>query len=440
MESVVWSEGLLLTPQHFQMQDRFHRQELHARAGLIQPDAWGVVSLDVSHPQLEAGLIELTRLQALMPDGTRIDVAGQEARQLAIEVTEAPQTIWLVLPAGGRFSLHESNENAPRKVIWREVQSEVEDGGAIEEVAVSVPQSRLSATPPDTAQVAMPLLRVESVDSQGRLVLDTAFLPPVLNANTFEATRAALNELLTLLEKRSRQLATLIQRSRVSVASRVNETLALTLINQACCMGRHALTRPTQHLHGHFQWLLPLYAGLASLSGKSVCDQALPEYVHEAPAEHFHSLLRDIRAMLASVYQPSATAVELKASKPGWHLATFRDAGQLQGVDLVLAIRADAGAAQVARIARQQLKVAAPGALRDLVSLQLPGMSLNPLQVIPADLPTLSGYQYFEVVQEGRLWKDVREESALGVHVSGEVQGLEMALWTIRRANVSREG
>jgi type VI secretion system protein ImpJ len=38
---VIWSEGLLMTPQHMQQLDRFHEERLNARLDAIDHESWG---------------------------------------------------------------------------------------------------------------------------------------------------------------------------------------------------------------------------------------------------------------------------------------------------------------------------------------------------------------------------------------------------------------
>ena len=74
IKRVQWHEGMLLEPQHFQQQD------LHARTLSLQylttacPFFWGVRDLIIDETALIGGLVRLTKLSAVMPDGTYIAV------------------------------------------------------------------------------------------------------------------------------------------------------------------------------------------------------------------------------------------------------------------------------------------------------------------------------------------------------------------------------
>lgn len=87
IEKPLWHEGLILTPQHFQQQDRWTEFALrqHAAAALAEP--WGTLSVDVDEEALTTGRLKLTRLKLCFPDGTPIDTGVTDALP-ALEITE----------------------------------------------------------------------------------------------------------------------------------------------------------------------------------------------------------------------------------------------------------------------------------------------------------------------------------------------------------------
>src|SRR5678815_609690 len=83
---VVWAEGMLLTPQHFQQWDQYYDQLLIERLRFLSPFGWGVTQLDIDHDGLANGRLTLLRLTGIMPDGLVIRIPEGDA---------APQTrLW----------------------------------------------------------------------------------------------------------------------------------------------------------------------------------------------------------------------------------------------------------------------------------------------------------------------------------------------------------
>ena len=46
---IVWNEGMLLTPHHFQQWDNYHEQLLQSRIRSVAPFAYGVLDLQITH-------------------------------------------------------------------------------------------------------------------------------------------------------------------------------------------------------------------------------------------------------------------------------------------------------------------------------------------------------------------------------------------------------
>ncbi|HEX8963537.1 MAG TPA: type VI secretion system baseplate subunit TssK [Rhodocyclaceae bacterium] len=64
-----WSEGMLLSPQHFQQNDIRWHQQLLRRTACLRPDYWGLLDLAFDQTALQNGLLKVDRLQGLFPDG-----------------------------------------------------------------------------------------------------------------------------------------------------------------------------------------------------------------------------------------------------------------------------------------------------------------------------------------------------------------------------------
>mgnify|MGYP000231633447 CR=1 FL=1 len=46
---IVWNEGMLLTPHHFQQWDNYHEDLLHSRIGSVAPFCYGILDLKVNN-------------------------------------------------------------------------------------------------------------------------------------------------------------------------------------------------------------------------------------------------------------------------------------------------------------------------------------------------------------------------------------------------------
>jgi type VI secretion system protein ImpJ len=101
-DAVLWSEGMLLLPQHFQQADQ-RAQALSAYLTLsAAPYAWGVRRLNFDRVALTTGRFVVTELEAIMPDGLLVLYPGDgEAPPLELDLTTVPPP-----SANGRVAVH----------------------------------------------------------------------------------------------------------------------------------------------------------------------------------------------------------------------------------------------------------------------------------------------------------------------------------------------
>ena len=110
---VIWSEGMLLQPQHLQQHDRYLHTQLEARNSPLRPYAWGVTKLDIDQQQLALGKLAIQSFSAIMPDGTAVGlpVEDQPPPPLDIPADARDVTVVLALPVR-RHGLPEVDDRA----------------------------------------------------------------------------------------------------------------------------------------------------------------------------------------------------------------------------------------------------------------------------------------------------------------------------------------
>lgn len=104
----------------------------------------------------------------------------------------------------------------------------------------------------------------------------------------------------------------------------------------------------------------------------------------------------------------------------------------LTQVALVLAVKAQLPQEQLHRQFPQQSKVATPERIHELIALQLPGIPLQALPVVPRHLPYHAGFSYFLLDLQSPEWLGLSQSTQLALHVAGEFPALELQLWAIR--------
>src|SRR5688572_27152383 len=71
-QRVVWSEGLLMSPQHMQQLDLYHEGLIGARVEALEPLNWGVLTCKIDRRALSTGNFQLLELTGVLPYGTAL--------------------------------------------------------------------------------------------------------------------------------------------------------------------------------------------------------------------------------------------------------------------------------------------------------------------------------------------------------------------------------
>lgn len=438
---VIWTEGMFLQPQHFQQHDRYLGQQNQARLAATQGYGWGCLSLALDSAALNLGKIALNGASGVMPDGIAFDIPGQDAAPAAFDVpADARDELVVLALALQRPGVAESDAEGdagsmPPRYLAAEV--DVGDTNVTGQRMAPLQIGRVNlrimlARDATEGYATLGLCKVVERRADNKLVLDTTFIPPTLNCAGNEILASHMRELHGLLHQRGEALAArLAQPGRAGVGE-IADFLLLEAIN------RHeplfAQLRQTSLLHPKDLYFIgvSLAGDLATFRDRRR-PANLPAYVHDDPARCFKPLMDELRQSLSMVMEQTAIAIELQDRKYGVRVALIPDVELQRTAQFVLAVSAQLpGDALRARFPTQ-VKIGTVERIRDLVNLQLPGVTLRPLPVAPRQIPFNAGYTYFELETRGNdMWKQLESSGGMAMHIAGDFPGLELEFWAVR--------
>ncbi|WP_058912970.1 type VI secretion system baseplate subunit TssK [Entomohabitans teleogrylli] len=437
---VVWTEGMFLRPHHFQQSEQYLEGYTRRWGQALCGYHWGFLDLDIDSALLQQGKFALTAARGIMPDGTpfSFDSAREAPQPLAIADNTSGENIVLVLPvrrAGSEDVLFDERPEALARYQARE--QEVDDLNAVA-VGSAVIQFghlrlRLMAESDLTAQwCALPVARVMEKRSDSALRLDPARIPPMLNCYGSPQLKACIEDLAGLLQQRSQQMSQRLLQPERGSGSDMADFMLLQLVNRY--LGHASHLRQLNQLHPErlFADWLQFAAELATFSSARTPDLPLPVYQHDNPALCFDKLTRLIHQGLAVVFEENAIHLPLVERAHGLNVATIADGRMMHDFGFVLAVRADVSAESLLSHFPARMKIGPVTRIRDLVQLQLPGISLRAMTSAPRHIPWHAGHSYFELEKNGELWREMETSGAFALHLAGDFPGLEMTLWAIR--------
>ncbi|KPF49554.1 type VI secretion protein [beta proteobacterium AAP121] len=438
---VMWTEGMFLQPQHFQQQDRFVARQLDGRITAGLPWAWGFLSLQVDDAALLQGRIQITGARGVLPDGLAFSIPNDEPAPPALEVPgDARDEIVVLAVPMSRPGVTESDVESGESSMpprWRAADLGVADihAASLREAPLQVGRLNLRLMLQrdlNDGYVAVGAVRVIERRADARVVLDTQYIPPMLHAPAQLILDGYLREVHGMLQQRGEALGARLAQPGRSGTGEIVDFLLLQAINRFQPMFAHLQRLPVLHPERLYHLCLGL-AGELSTFREQRRPPAYPEYRHDDLASCFRAVMADLRQSLSQVLEQTALPIDLQERKHGIRVAVIGDAELLRTAMFVLAVNAQMPGEALRMRFPTQVKIGPAERIRDLVNLQLPGVTLRALPVAPRQIPYHAGFTYFELETRGNeLWKQLESSGGLAMHIAGEFPGLALEFWAIR--------
>lgn len=439
MERILWKEGLFLRPQHFQQQDQMWLQMFQHHFQLRGGHAWGLSDFAFQRNLLSKGEVSISRLEGVMVDGVAFMLNGQEQDlTLRLDKNIAAGFVCLVLAKINTEGLNVSLTRDIRRrffVDTREVSDELQEMDARMELQVVRPYFHLCMVQDLnelSAYVALPLLQVLEVRDSGEVVINDDFIPPLLYLNVSEHVQGFVKEIAGLLSLRRMKLLDRIGGVDQYGVAGISELLLLQLINRYEPLLEHY--RCQSHLHPEiiYQLFLQLAGELRTFTSEDRSYAKPPIYDHLNLRVCFFEVMKDLRVAFNYVFDEPAVFIPFANYKHNLYLASFHERVNFDYQRLVLAVRADMPLAQLRNLFPTHAKLGPLAQIKDLVTLQIPGMPLHLLPVAPRQIPYHSDFVYFELDNQSEMWLKLKESSALALHLSGGFANVEISLWAVK--------
>jgi type VI secretion system protein ImpJ len=437
---VVWSEGMLLQPQHLQQNDRFVQNQLEARVRGIRPYAWGFSELKIDEQQLALGKLALLSCSAVLPDGTPLELPLDDDLPLPLNIPEELRNALVVLALPVRRPGIAEIDNAPTQDNFarhRTAEYTSRDSNGLDSSALmQIGKLRLRlALESDVAHAytGLGVARILERRADNSLLLDPEYCPPCLDFRAAPRIAAFADELLGLLHQRGEALAKRLSQPGAAGAAEIADFLWLQLINRAEPLFAHLTTMSGLHPEELYRSMVQLAGEMATFSQAGRRAMQYPVYRHDRLGASFMPVINDLRQSLSLVMDAHAIPIVLEKRQFGIHVAVMSDPELLKSATFVLVVNAQMPADAVRTGFPRQVKIGVVEKIRDLVNLQLPGIGMRPLSVAPRQLPFHAGCTYFELDRASEHWKHLAGSAGFAMHVAGDFPGLQMEFWAIRR-------
>lgn len=444
---VIWKEGMFLQPQHFQQQERFLLGLMQERFRSCFPFSFGLSEIVVERDALANGLFAVTKFRGILPDGIALDMPKENPlpppRSFADYFTHDMQSLdvhlGVPLAVDGRTNAVSGGNADITGVRYTSRPVEVADevlGSQRKEIDIGTFNAGFVFGGESLDSFAsIPVARLVRKPS-GEIALDETFIPPV---TTVGASSHLLNLIRGLLELLLAKVSSLSQARRQIAGGSAQFTSAeetafrlLQTLNTYTPLLNHYHVSPMVHPFDLFSLLTQFTGSLCSFSS-AVSIRELPRYDHYHLNQVFSQFEKVVREILQADISAGSVSLPLSQINPSTYAAQASDGQLFSTAKLYLGVKANAPEKELIVGVVQRMKICAKHRLDVLISSAMPGVQLIHTARPPENLSTKPGYQYFLLNQQGDLWKEIAETSAIGMYFPNNYQNLDLELIALRQ-------
>ncbi len=437
---VVWSEGMFLSPQHFQQQERYLERFINGKCDAYGAYGWGVSEFEIDQQLLKLGKLSVLSARGVFPDGTPFSIPDLHEPPPVIELGENLHevVVSLAIPVrrpGAVDVLSEENDQGLARYYLSEMQVRDATIEGSENLNVDVARLRtklLLDTDDKSGYTCVGVLKISETREDKDIVLDDQYIPTCVDINVSNRLSGFLTELVGLLRHRGESIAGRLADARRGGTAEVADYMMLQFINRVEPFIDHLSTTQGLHPLQMYGEIVKVLGEMSTFVSKEKRPPQFNRYLHDDLTTTFTTVMSGLRKCLSMVYEQTAVSLPLAEKAYGIRVSEITDRSMLANGTYVLAVTADVAEEVIRTRFPAQIKIGPVERIRQLVNAAMPGIQLKPLPVAPRQIPFRSGYSYFELERNSSFWKELQTSGGFALHIGGDFPGLQLEFWAIR--------
>ena len=433
LSRVVWSEGMYLSPLHFQTQSRYFEDSMAFLAASLWREPWGLLHAELDPKAMRNGTAVLLHASGIFPDGLPFEVPNSdpptEVRNLldVFPSTDAVLPLYLAVPgrrdSGFDCDLGSSSNGSRFSRMQRTLRDET---NGIDEREVDLGQKNirlLTEAELTPEMLSLPIARVLR-DGRGHLVCDEDFIPPCLRISASETLMLVVRRLVDAMGEKSATVSRGARRQgRFEAGTGALDVANYWFLHSLCSTLpalRHHLQDRRSHPEEVYRDLARLAGSLSTFALESAQDQ-IPPYRHLDLTTTFRDLDILIRRYLEVVAPSNTITLQFRKADNYVYAADVKDERCLRRARWIFGIRSSVTESVLLRQTPRLVKVCSAEGVGKLVQRALPGLELMHVPVPPAALHSQADMHYFSVSLSGACWQHILQTKQVGVYLPGDL-------------------
>ncbi len=433
---VVWSEGMFLSPQHFQQQERYIENYTHQYIDKIVTGFYGFTLLHIDRSMLNIGKIVVSRAEGIFPDGTPFEL--HQSLVLDVPQNTHSKTVFLALPLkrAGVVDVGEGHRFRHSSYEYDLFDTSRDQSDAL---LVELAQFNLSLKLEGDDLQDHALLSVSEIlehKPDGSLVLNQAFIPHCLHVGVSHYLMDTLSDLYTKIQYRARAISIRLESDSKtkSYQASMRDLLWLQLLGYWMPLFEQWYQTPTLLTKDLYSACISMVGQMQGLEGNMPSSFALwnPNALYGIFSDVFSELQMNLRESQVDNVVTLQWDMQLFLTRRLLR-TLIKDRALFNQGRFILVVTSSIGISRLSEEFPKSVKLSGNSDIVGLVRNALSGVPLRHLPYAPTELKSRNDAAYFEVDTESKLWMSlVKKEEAIALHVDEKIEDIHIEFHVIR--------
>jgi type VI secretion system protein ImpJ len=443
---IVWNEGMLLTPHHFQQWDNYNEDLLNSRFDSAVPYDYGVLDLQVNNEAIANGNFQIINCRAVLPDGLMVNVPDAEAvpdlRPVGDHFSAEAERlgVHLAIPAKkvgeANFQANGAKANINLRFLQEGVMVKDETSGTNEQ-PLAYAKSNLRIIFDDELRDGFTSMKIAELGRTptGQFKISEEYIPPILKVSASVWLTNLLRQLVEILITKSGSLGEQRRQRNASLADFTTAEIAifwlLHTINSSIPTMAHYFRSPLVHPER-------LYLEMATLVGKLMTfsieyhPKDIVKYDHDDLQFTFANLSGVLKELLETVIPSRCVPIPLEKTRDTLYVGRIEDERLLKEAGFYLAVRSQMPESKLIEGVPRVVKIASRDVIDSVIGSALPGVVLTHSNPPPAPIPARVGFNYFMLDTIGPYWNGVAGSKVIAVYVPDEIPDETLEMYAVK--------
>ncbi len=443
---IVWNEGMLMTPHHFQQWDNYHEELLNSRVRSMMPYEYGILDLQINREAIANGNFQIINCHAVLPDGLMVNVPDAEAVPDLRPVgnhfhPEAEKLgVHIAIPARktgeANFQANGAKPTSNVRFLQEGLAVKDETTGTNEQT-LAYARSNLRIIFDDEVRDGFTSMKIAELKRTptGQLQINEDYIPATLKTSSSAWLVSMLRQLVEILNTKSGSLGEQRRQRNASLADFTTSEVAvfwlLHTINSAIPTMAHFFRSPMLHPE-------PLYLEMAELVGKlmtfstELYPRDIVKYDHDDLHFTFFNLSKQLKELLETVIPSRCVPIPLEKTRDTLYVGRVEDERLLKEAGFYLAVRAQMPESKLIEGVPRVVKIGSRDVIDTIIGSALPGVVLTHASPPPAPIPTRVGFRYFMLDTIGPYWDGIKGSKVIAVYVPDEIPDELLEMYAVK--------